>query len=75
MNEYNFLEASRYIHSFFKEWFCDQWIEQNKNQIQLGNTDILIEGLLILDQLLATWEPFCPIICYYIKKEFFNIDK
>ena len=74
MQEYDFLEASRYIHSFFKEWFCDQWIEENKQKIQLGDKLIIRQGILILDQLLATWEPFCPHICHMIKHEFFNID-
>jgi valyl-tRNA synthetase len=74
IDKYQFLEASRYIQSIFKEWFCDRWIEDNKISIQNLNKHSIIEGILILNQMLAMLEPFCPYICYYLNKEFFNHD-
>jgi valyl-tRNA synthetase len=71
MNNYKILESSRMIHSIFKEWFCDKWIESNKKQIQELNQETIKEGILIMDQMLAMLEPFCPFICNTIKEEFF----
>ena len=62
MENYKFLEASRFIQHEFKSWFCDKWIEEHKNEIQQGNQQIIHEGLYILHQLLTMLNPFCPFI-------------
>lgn len=72
MQKFNFLEASRMIHSEFKSFFCDQWIEENKGRIQGLDKETITEGILLLDQMLAMLEPFCPYICYEIKQQFFK---
>lgn len=72
MKEFKFLEASRIIHSEFKSFFCDSWIEQNKGKIQALDKSIITEGILILDQMLSMMEPFCPYICHEIKSRFFK---
>lgn len=66
MNEYRFLEASRFIQHEFKSWFCDKWIEENKLAIQNGHQQTLNEGLFILQQLLILLHPFCPFITHEI---------
>ena len=72
MNQFKFLEASRMIHSEFKSFFCDQWIEENKAKIQALDKQTITDGILILDQMLAMMEPFCPYICHAIKEKFFK---
>lgn len=72
MDSYNFLEAGRYAQSIFKEWFCDQWIELNKNKIQSLDFKTIRQGILILNQMLAMIEPFCPYIAHEIQGKFFN---
>lgn len=62
MENYKFLEASRLIQHEFKSWFCDKWIEKNKNAIQQGNQKTIYQGLYILQQLLTMLNPFCPFI-------------
>lgn len=62
MENYKFLEASRFIQHEFKSWFCDKWIEEHKNEIQQGNKDTINQGLYILHQLLTMLNPFCPFI-------------
>lgn len=62
MENYKFLEASRFIQHEFKSWFCDKWIEEHKNEIQQGNKDTIHQGLYILHQLLTMLNPFCPFI-------------
>jgi len=74
MDGYNFLEASRLIQSQFKQFFCDQWIEDNKEKIQNLDSQTIKEGILILDQMLSMINPFMPYISYHIKKEFFDIE-
>lgn len=70
MENYEFLEASRLIHSQFKQWFCDQWIEQNKKDIQALSQDKINEGIWILNQMLTMLGIFCPFIASEIQKEF-----
>lgn len=72
MSSYQFLEASREIHSAFKSWFCGQWIEENKAEIQALNRETIKEGILLLNQMLAMLEPFCPEITYWMHKQFFE---
>ena len=72
MDNYNFLEASRYIQSIFKEWFCNKWIEDNKKEIQNLNKNTITDGILILNQMMAMLEPFCPYICYHLNSKFFK---
>lgn len=72
MEQYHFLEASRLIHSEFKQWFCDQWIEDNKLKIQALDIPTIKEGIHILEQLLAMIAIFCPFIATEIKKEFYQ---
>ena len=72
MNSYKFLEAGRWSQSIFKEWFCDQWIEEHKQLIQSGDEKTLQEGIYILQQMLTILEPFCPFICDTIYENFFN---
>lgn len=62
MDNYKFLEASRFIQHEFKNWFCDIWIEENKQSIQNGEQKTIEEGLFILNQLLTLLNPFCPFI-------------
>lgn len=71
MDSYRFLEASRFIQHEFKTWFCDQWIENNKLNIQNGNKETLEEGFFILQQLLILLYPFCPFITQEIFNELF----
>lgn len=70
MDNYQLLQASRFIHSEFKSWFCDQWIEANKQEIQSGNKAIICEGIYLLDQLMACLSIFCPYIAHKIKETF-----
>ena len=71
MNHYKFLEASRFIQHEFKSWFCDKWIEENKQNIQNGNLNTMNEGLFILQQLLTMINPFCPFITQEISNSLF----
>lgn len=73
MENYQFIEASRFIQSNFKQWFCDEWIEENKQEIQSLNHDRIKEGILILDKMLSMLHPFCPYITSEIKSSFFQI--
>lgn len=70
MSNYKFLEASRFIHSKFKTYFCDQWIEENKKEIQSLDKETLSEGILNLIQMLSMIEPFCPYLSSYIYNHF-----
>lgn len=72
LKDYRFLESSRWIHSHFKEWFCDQWIENHKALIQAGDETTIRQGIYILHQTLAMIEPFCPFICQEIYDNFFS---
>lgn len=72
MDNYEFLEAGRYIQSTFKSYFCDKYIEENKKEIQNLNKGTIIEGILILNQMLAMIEIFCPYISSWINNEFFE---
>lgn len=67
MNDYKFLEAGRFIHNKFTDWFCSYWIENNKATIQNGDTNKLLQGMNILEQFLAMLNNFMPYICYDIK--------
>lgn len=67
MNSYKFLEASRYIHHQYTDWFCQEWIEFHKERIQSGDKDTIIIGMNILEQMLAMINNFMPYICYEIK--------
>lgn len=71
MDNYQFLEASRLIQHEFKSWFCDIWIEKNKESIHNGNIDNLKEGLFIYEQFLCMFEPFCPFITHKLLKELY----
>lgn len=71
MNQYRFLEASRFIQHQFKSWFCDKWIEEHKYNIQQGDIATLQEGLFILQQLLILLHSFCPFITDEILKELY----
>lgn len=72
MNNYKFIEAARLIQHEFKAWFCDKWLEDNKQEIQAGNIDKIKEGIFLLEQLLAMLNPFCPFITNEIKSYFFK---
>lgn len=72
MSSYQFLEAGREINSDFKTWFCSEWIEANKDKIQELDKETITEGILILNQMLAMLEPFCPYITYWIHKQLFE---
>lgn len=73
MENFKFLEAGRGIHSNFKSWFCDRWIEDHKNKIQSLDQETITEGIQLLNQWLTMMEPFCPFICYEIKKMFYKL--
>lgn len=73
MENFKFLEAGRGIHSNFKSWFCDRWIEDHKNKIQSLDKETITEGIQLLNQWLTMMEPFCPFICYEIKKMFYKL--
>lgn len=71
MNDYKFLEASRYIHHQYTNWFCQDWIEANKEKIQAGDIHTIILGMNILEQMLAMINNYMPYICYEIKTKLF----
>lgn len=73
MDNYQFIEAARFIQSYFKQWFCDKWIEENKQEIQTLNREKIKEGICILDKMLAMLHPFCPYITSEIKSQFFDM--
>lgn len=73
MENFQFIEAARFIQSHFKQWFCDKWIEENKQAIQSLDTEKIKEGILILDKMLAMLHPFCPYITSEIKSLFFEM--
>lgn len=72
MNNYQFLEASRFIHHEFKSWFCDKWIEENKKAIQEGNIETIKKGIFLLEQFLCMLNPFCPYITDEIRDSLFE---
>jgi valyl-tRNA synthetase len=72
MNNYQFLDAARYIQHEFKSWFCDKWIEEYKKSIQNGDTEIIKKGIFILEQFLSMLHPFCPYITDEIKSYFYT---
>lgn len=74
MENFRFLEASREIQHDIKAWFCDKWIEENKQAIKDGNTQKLYEGLYIFKQLLALLQAFCPFICDKLSQSLFKLD-
>lgn len=70
-SNYKYLEASRYIHSQYKRFFCDYIIEKYKKEIWNGNKNIIKDLILILHQMLSMIEPICPFITNYLYEEFF----
>ncbi len=74
MNAFHFLEAARLIQHEFKDWFCDQWIEENKANIQSGDKAKIIEGLLILKKMLTMLHIFCPFITHAIAKDLYKMS-
>lgn len=72
MNNYQFIEAARFIQHEFKSWFCDKWIEENKKSIQDGNIDSILEGIFLLEQMLCMLHAFCPYITSEIREYFYN---
>ena len=74
MENFRFLEASREIQHDIKSWFCDKWIEENKQAIKDGNTQKLYEGLYMFKQLLALLQAFCPFICDKLSQNLFELD-
>lgn len=67
LDNYDFLNASRFIQHTFKSWLCDTWIEENKPLIQAGDKATIQMGLFLYEQFLTMLEPFCPFICSELK--------
>lgn len=72
MENYKFLEASRFIQSKFKSYFCDHWIENNKLAIRNGESNIIKEGISEFSYFLLMIESFCPFISEYLKDNFLD---
>ena len=72
MENYKFLEASRFIESKYKNYFCSNWIEKNKLAIQEGDEHIIINGLIALKKFLIMIENFCPFISNYLMDHFYD---
>ena len=72
MNNYQFLIAAKQLEHEFKSWFCDNWIELNKSEIQNGNNIILQEGLYIYLQFIIMFSCFCPFITKYILDDLYD---
>lgn len=66
------LEASRFIQSKFKSYFCDNWIENNKLAIRNGESNIIKEGISEFSYFLLMIESFCPFISEYLKDNFLD---
>lgn len=72
MDNYQFLIAAKQLEHEFKSWFCDDWIESNKSDIQNGNNMILQEGLYIYLQFIIMFSCFCPFITKYILDDLYD---
>ena len=73
----NFIDATRQFKHFYKEYFCDIWIEDAKNNIKLSSengeqiSQILFVGFANIRLLLSRLAIFCPEISQTI---LFKID-
>ena len=62
----NFIDATRQFKHFYKEYFCDVWIEDAKNNIKLSDakdeqiSQILAVGFANMKLLLSRLSIFCP---------------
>lgn len=62
----NFIDATRQFKHFYKEYFCDIWIEDTKNNIKLSSengeqiSQILAVGFANMRLLLIRLSIFCP---------------
>lgn len=73
MEEDKYLEASRFIHSQYKSFFCDEYLEENKRGIWDLDKEKIEESIYLMIGLLGLLEPFCPHICHYLLDHFIDI--
>lgn len=55
-----FPDAARLLQRAFRDAFCGQWIEHNKEALRAGNPAILSEGWTQFHHLLSLLHPFLP---------------
>lgn len=57
-----FPDAARLIQAHFKDYFCRQWIEEHKHQMQSGCEKNLQEGWALYKIYLSLFHPFLPFL-------------
>lgn len=62
LSDEKFLQCARELQHLFWHDFCDKWIEENKKAIFDGNSEIMQEGIAILEAFLILFHPFIPFI-------------
>jgi valyl-tRNA synthetase len=74
MENRDFLNITRKLQYSFKHNFCDEWIEENKQEIFNGNKEIIQHGLFIILSYMNLFHCFIPFISEYISEHFGIFD-
>ena len=74
MENRDFLNITRKLQYSFKHDFCDEWIENNKQEIFNGNKEIIQHGLHIILSYMDLFHCFIPFISEHIFNRFEQKD-